>query len=92
MRKEKDSMGDMQIPDDAYYGAQTQRAVENFPISGITISKSMIQALGKIKRSAAIVNHELGLLDDDRKNAMRENLTVNSLLTFIRLAQELPVT
>ena len=70
MRKEKDSMGDMQIPDDAYYVAQTQRAVENFPISGITISKSMIQALGKIKRSAAIVNHELGLLDDDRKNAI----------------------
>ena len=70
MRKEKDSMGDMQIPDDAYYGAQTQRAVENFPISGITISKTMIQALGKIKRSAAIVNHELGLLDDDRKNAI----------------------
>ena len=63
-------MGDMQIPDDAYYGAQTQRAVENFPISGITISKSMIQALGKIKRSAAIVNHELGLLDDNRKNAI----------------------
>ena len=70
MRKEKDSMGDMQIPDEAYYGAQTQRAVENFPISGITISKSMIQALGKIKRSAAIVNHELGLLDDDRKIAI----------------------
>ena len=70
MRKEKDSMGDMHIPNDAYYGAQTQRAVENFPISGITISKSMIQALGKIKRSAAIVNHELGLLDDDRKNAI----------------------
>ena len=70
MRKEKDSMGDMQIPDDAYYGAQTQRAVENFPISGITISKSMIQALGKIIRSAAIVNHDLGLLDDDRKNAI----------------------
>ena len=70
MRNEKDSMGDMQVPDDAYYGAQTQRAVENFPISGITISKSMIQALGKIKRSAAIVNHELGLLNDDRKNAI----------------------
>ena len=70
MRKEKDSMGDMQIPEDAYYGVQTQRAIENFPISGITISKSMIQALGKIKRSAAIVNHELGLLDDDRKNAI----------------------
>ena len=63
-------MGDMLVPDDAYYGAQTQRAVENFPISGIPISKSMIQALGKIKRSAAIVNNELGLLDGERKNAI----------------------
>ena len=70
MRKEQDSMGDMLVPDDAYYGAQTQRAVENFPISGIPISKSMIQALGKIKRSAAIVNNELGLLDGKRKNAI----------------------
>ena len=70
MRKEKDSMGDMQIPDDAYYGAQTQRAVENFPISGITISKSMIQALAIIKRSAAVVNHNLGILVEDRKNAI----------------------
>ena len=70
MRKEQDSMGDILVPDDAYYGAQTQRAVENFPISGIPISKSMIQALGKIKRSAAIVNNELGLLDGKRKNAI----------------------
>ena len=70
MRKEQDSMGDMLVPDDAYYGAQTQRAVENFSISGIPISKSMIQALGKIKRSAAIVNNELGLLDGKRKNAI----------------------
>ncbi len=70
MRKEQDSMGDMLVPDDAYYGAQTQRAVENFPISGTPISKSMIQALGKIKRSAAIVNNELGLLDGERKNAI----------------------
>ena len=70
MRKEQDSMGDMLVPDDAYYGAQTQRAVENFPISGIPISKSMIQALGKIKRSAAIVNNELGLIDGERKNAI----------------------
>ncbi len=70
MRKEQDSRGDMLVPDDAYYGAQTQRAVENFPISGIPISKSMIQALGKIKRSAAIVNNELGLLDSKRKNAI----------------------
>ena len=63
-------MGTMQVPDDAYYGAQTQRAVENFPISGITISKSMIRALAIIKRSAAIVNHDLGILDEDRENAI----------------------
>ena len=70
MRKEKDSMGTMQVPDNAYYGSQTQRAVENFPISGITLSKSMIHALGIIKRSAAIVNHQLGLLDEKRKAAI----------------------
>ena len=70
MRKEKDTMGVMQVPDGAYYGAQTQRAVENFPISGITLSDSMINALGIIKRSAAIVNLGLGLLDEDRKNAI----------------------
>lgn len=63
-------MGTMHVPDDAFYGAQTQRAVENFPISGITISKSMIQALAIIKRSAAAVNHDLGILDEERKNAI----------------------
>ena len=63
-------MGTMQVPDDAYYGAQTQRAVENFPISGITISKSMIQALAIIKRSAAAVNHDLDILDEERKKAI----------------------
>ena len=70
MRKEKDSMGTIQVPDNVYYGAQTQRAVENFPISGITLSISMIQALGIIKRSAAIVNFKLGILDEERKNAI----------------------
>ena len=70
MRKEKDSMGTIEVPDNVYYGAQTQRAVENFPISGITLSISMIQALGIIKRSAAIVNFKLGILDEERKNAI----------------------
>ena len=63
-------MGTIEVPDDAYYGSQTQRAVENFPISGITISKSMIQALAIIKRSAAAVNHDLGILDEERKKAI----------------------
>ena len=70
MRKEKDSMGEMHIPNEAYYGAQTQRAVENFSISGITLSIPMINALGIIKRSAAIVNHSLGILDNKRKQAI----------------------
>jgi len=70
MRIEKDSMGSMQVPDDAYYGAQTQRAVENFQISNIPISKSLIKSLGIIKRSAAIVNYQLGTLDKDKKNAI----------------------
>lgn len=69
-RTEKDSMGEMQVPAEALYAAQTQRAVENFPISGLRIPRSMIAALGLIKRSAAIVNSQLGLLDDTRKNAI----------------------
>ena len=72
MRKEHDSMGEMPVPDDAYYGAQTQRAIENFPVSGITIPTSMIRALGMIKRSAAVVNHDLGNLDEARRNAIIE--------------------
>ena len=70
MRQEQDTMGVIKVPDDAYYGAQTQRAIENFPISNIPISKSMINALGIIKRSAAIVNCQLGILDEERKNAI----------------------
>ena len=62
-REERDSMGVLQVPTDAYYGAQTQRAVENFPISGISMPASLIVALAKIKRFAAETNQELGLLD-----------------------------
>ena len=69
-RLERDSMGEMQVPDSAYYGAQTQRAVENFPVSGKTIPIGMIRALGMIKKAAAKVNAELGLLDDERSAAI----------------------
>ena len=69
-RVERDSMGEMEVPENAYYGAQTQRAVENFPISGQAIPVGMIRALGMIKRSAAIVNRDLGLLDDARSKAI----------------------
>ena len=70
MRTEKDSMGNMQVPDDAYYGAQTKRAMENFPISNIPIARPLIKALGIIKRSSAIVNHQFGLLDENIKDAI----------------------
>src|SRR5215468_2847229 len=61
-RIERDSMGEMTVPAAAYYGAQTARAVENFPISGLRFSRSFIQALGTIKASCARVNADLGLL------------------------------
>lgn len=63
VRIEKDSMGEVRVPAQAYWGAQTQRAVENFPISGWRMPRPFIRALGLIKRYAAEVNAELGLLD-----------------------------
>ncbi|HEX8452547.1 MAG TPA: class II fumarate hydratase [Longimicrobium sp.] len=63
-RTERDSLGEMQVPADALYGAQTQRAVENFPISGIRFPRRFIHALGTIKKAAAQANAELGQLDD----------------------------
>ena len=56
MRTERDSMGEIKVPADAYYGAQTQRAVENFPVSGWTIPKPMIHAMGRVKLACGIAN------------------------------------
>ena len=61
LRIEKDSMGEMNVPADAYYGAQTARAVENFPISDLRFRRRFIAAMGLIKWCCAQVNHELGL-------------------------------
>ncbi|MCZ7546923.1 MAG: class II fumarate hydratase [Anaerolineae bacterium] len=69
-RTERDSLGEVQVPADALYGAQTQRAVENFPISGITFPRAFICALGLVKGAAAVVNRELGLLDGDKARAI----------------------
>ncbi len=63
-RTEQDSMGEIKVPKEAYYGAQTQRAVENFPVSNLRFSRGFIEAIGKIKRCAAMTNMELDLLDD----------------------------
>src|SRR5207247_7493069 len=62
----KDSMGEMAVPKDALYGASTQRAVLNFPVSGYRFSRPFIRALGLIKWGAAQANHDLGLLDAHR--------------------------
>src|SRR6266700_99533 len=61
-RTERDTMGEMRVPADALYGAQTQRAVENFPISGLRFPRAFIRALGLIKSAAARVNGQLGQL------------------------------
>ena len=62
-RIEHDTMGEVRVPASALYGAQTQRAVENFPISGSGLEPAQIIALARIKRAAAIVNGELGIID-----------------------------
>ena len=62
-RIENDSLGEVRVPADALYGAQTQRAVENFPISGQRVGRGFIQALGLLKKAAALTNEELGNLD-----------------------------
>ena len=71
-RVEKDSLGEVLVPVDALYGAQTQRAIENFPISGVTFPRTFIRALGLVKLAAARANQELGLLPDDMAAAIQE--------------------
>lgn len=69
-RVEKDSMGEVKVPKNAYYGAQTQRAADNFPISNLRFSREFISALGLVKHTAAKVNAELGLLDQKITDAI----------------------
>ena len=71
-RTERDSMGEVKVPKGAYYGAQTQRAVENFPISGIGFPPQFIRALGMIKSAAASTNEQLGLLEPRIAAAIRQ--------------------
>jgi fumarate hydratase class II len=71
-RIEKDSMGDVRVPAEAYYGAQTQRAVENFPISGWRLPVPLIRALGLVKLAAAIANRDLGRLTGSGKNPLTD--------------------
>ncbi|QLD88068.1 class II fumarate hydratase [Natronomonas salina] len=71
-RIERDSLGEMQVPEEAYWGAQTQRALQNFPISDITFQRRFVRALGIVKKSAAKANLELGLLEEDKADAIVE--------------------
>ena len=72
VRVERDSLGEVEVPSDAYWGAQTQRAVENFPISGLTFGRRFVRALGIVKKAAAAANRDLGLLDDEIADAIIE--------------------
>jgi aspartate ammonia-lyase len=69
-RQEKDSIGIKEIPADVYYGVQTARAVENYPISGMRAHPTLIRAIGMVKYAAAQANKELGLVDDKRADSI----------------------
>ena len=71
-RTERDSMGELKVPAKALYGAQTQRAVDNFPISGLAMPREFIRALGLIKSAAAQANADLGYLPKTKAKAIRK--------------------
>jgi len=71
-RIERDSMGEVRVPASAYYGAQTQRAVENFPVSGWRLPPTMIHAMGRVKLACGIANRDLGKLTDTGKNPLSD--------------------
>src|ERR1051326_3090580 len=70
MRIEKDTLGEVSVPEDALYGAQTQRAVENYPISGLREHPELIRAFILLKRAAALANHELDAMDERLADAI----------------------
>ena len=82
-RTEHDSMGDVQVPAQAYYGAQTQRAVENFPVSGWPLRTEMIRAMGLVKWAAGVANRDLGKLTGTGKNPLNET-QVTAMLNAAR--------
>jgi len=95
-RTEHDSMGDVQVPAQAYYGAQTQRAVDNFPISGWRLPSELVHALGRVKLAAAVANRDLGKLTGSGKNPLEET-QVDALMAACqevidgKLDDELPI-
>jgi fumarate hydratase class II len=71
-RIEQDSLGEMEVPADAYWGAQTQRAIGNFPISEVTFGRRFVRALGVVKKAAAQANRDLGLVEEERASCIIE--------------------
>jgi fumarate hydratase class II len=82
-RTERDSMGEVRVPAKAYYGAQTQRAKDNFPISGWPLPPALVHALGLVKYAAAVVNRDLGKLTGSGKNRLTA-AQIDALLTAAR--------
>ena len=82
-RTEHDSMGDVRVPAKAYYSAQTQRAVENFPISGEPLMPELVHAMGLCKYAAAVANRDLGKLTGTGKNPL-DDKQVAALLQACR--------
>ena len=72
VRKEKDSLGHVEVPAQAYYGAQTKRAIDNYPISGMRAQPLLIRAMGMVKYAAAQANKDLGLIEPERANAIMQ--------------------
>ena len=95
-RIERDSMGEVRVPADAYYGAQTQRAVENFPISGWRLPAGMIAAMGLVKYACGVANRDLGKLTGSGKNPLSKS-QVEAMLAAAdevaagKLADQFPV-
>lgn len=95
-RTEHDSMGDVSVPADAYYGAQTQRAVENFPISGWQLPPAMISAMGLVKHACGVANRDLGKLAESGKNRLDDSQVTAMLqaateISEGKLADQFPI-
>jgi len=86
-RTERDSMGEVKVPAQAYYGAQTQRAVENFPISGWRLPNDLIHAMGLVKYACGVANRDLGKLTGTGKNPLTDE-QVSAMLAAARDVSE----
>ena len=91
MRSERDSMGELLVPENALYGAQTQRAINNFQISGQTMPVAFIRALLQVKSAAARANARLGHLDTDIAQAIEQAAAEVALKSDADLMQHFPI-